>query len=104
MYERATRYDVPRTVNEVVDLLISDLLIYHRETLVHMTENQFDQLYQSVAPYILDEFRLWTGNKALLHSCLTETDPEDPETDPAVIILRKVKEQLREDHGVLIIT
>lgn len=104
MYEKVTRYDIPKTVDEVADLLISDLLVYHREALALMTESQFDQLYQTVAPYILDEFRLWTGNEALLQSCLTETDPEDPETDPAVIILRKVKSELREHHGILIIT
>lgn len=104
MYERAARYDLPQTVDEVVDLLISDLLTFHREALVQMSENQFDRLYQTVAPYILSEFRLWTGNEALLRSCLEETDPEDPETDPAIIILRKVKASLREAHGILIIT
>jgi hypothetical protein len=104
MYDRELRYDIPRTVEDVVELLISDLLTNHREALTGMSENDFDTLYQAVAPYILHEFRLWTGNNELLNACLAATDADGPETDPAMIILRRVKQALREHHGVLIIT
>jgi hypothetical protein len=101
MIERTTDRQTPRTVEEAAQLLLSDLLIQHLQTLAEMSNSEFEVLCDHVTPYLIDEFRLWQGNDALLNSCLRhDTD----EADPARVILNKVKEILCDFHGFLVIT
>ena len=104
MYEKSKRFTLPETVDDAVDLLISDLLTDHVDTLASLTEEQFDRFYTMVSPYILSEFRLWSGNNRLLNACMRDIGETDVNCDPAGLILRKVKERLKETHGLLIIT
>jgi len=102
MINRNTRYKVPESVDEAAELLLSDLLMQHLQALSNMTEDNFDLLCDRVAPYLMDEFKLWQGNEPLLDSCFSKTDTE--ETDPARIILNRVKQMLIDFHGFLVIT
>ncbi len=104
MYEKPNRHSLPRTVDEVADLLISDLPPQEMATLSGMTEDDFVRLYDSVANYVLDEFKIWTGNDELLASCLHEVSEKAHDTDPALIILRRVWQKLHELPEILIIT
>jgi hypothetical protein len=104
MYEKPNMHNLPRTVDEVADLLISDLPPQEMATLSGMTENDFVRLYDSVANYVLDEFKVWTGNEDLLESCLDQVSTEDQNTDPAMIILRRVWQKLNDFPEILIIT
>jgi hypothetical protein len=101
MFDKNTPYPIPGTVEEAAELLLSDLLLQHLNTLSHMTENDFDQLCEQVAPYLLEEFKIWQGNDALLGSCFSRTAAE---ADPARIILNHVKKILRNFNGFLVIT
>ena len=104
MYEKPNRHSLPRTVDEVADLLISDLPPQEMATLSGMTEKDFVRLYDSVANYVLDEFKVWTGNDALLESCMDEVSEETHATDPAMIILRRMWQKLHHLPEILIIT
>lgn len=104
MYEKPNMHNLPRTVDEVADLLITDLPPQEMATLSGMTENDFIRLYDSVANYVLDEFKVWTGNDDLLESCLDQVSVEDKATDPAMIILRRVWQKLNDFPEILIIT
>ena len=104
MYEKSKRFTLPETIDDAVDLLISDLLTDHVDTLASLTEQQFDRLYALVAPYILSEFKLWSGNDRLLSACIADLGATDTDCDPAGLILRKARKRLRETTGVLIIT
>jgi hypothetical protein len=101
MIDRDTDRQTPQTVEEAAQLLLSDLLTQHLQVLSQMSKNEFEALCDSVTPYLIDEFRLWQGNDALLNSCLSH---DTEETDPARIILNKVKEILCDFHGFLVIT
>ena len=101
MIERNTDRQTPRTVEEAAQLLLSDLLIQHLQTLSEMSSSEFEVLCDHVTPYLIDEFRLWQGNDALLNSCLSQ---DSYEPDPARVILNKVKEILCDFHGFLVIT
>jgi hypothetical protein len=92
----------PRSVDEAAELLLSDLLMQHLQTLSNMSETDFDLLCEKVSPYLMEEFKLWDGNQALLDSCFSKTDTN--ETDPARIILNRVKQILNDFHGFLVIT
>jgi hypothetical protein len=101
MIGKNTDLQAPRTVDEAAQMLLSDLLIQHLQSLAQMAEVDFDVLCERVTPYLIDEFKLWQGNDALLDSCFTR---DSDEADPARIILNRVKEILRNFHGFLVIT
>jgi hypothetical protein len=106
MFEKPNMRDLPRTVDEVADLLIGDLPAREMMTLSHLNREEFVKLYESVASYILDEFKIWTGNQALLESCMEQL-AEAPDSrrlsDPALVILRRVWEKLRTTDDIVII-
>ncbi len=104
MYEKPNKHSLPRTVDEVADLLISDLPPNYMVTISGMTENEFVRLYDSVANYVLEEFKVWTGNDELLESCLDEASEDRHDTDPAMIILRRVWQKIHNFPEILIIT
>jgi hypothetical protein len=104
MYEKPRMPSLPSTVDEVANLLISDLPPNEMATLSSMDENEFLRLYDTVAQYVLDEFRVWTGNDDLLASCLAKVSKGESATDPAMIILRRVWQKLNDFPEILIIT
>ena len=104
MYDKSNMPSLPRTVDAVADLLIADLPPKEMATLSRMSENDFLRLYNSVAQYVLDEFRVWTGNDDLLESCLDRVSDKEDMTDPAMIILRRVWQKLNDFPEILIIT
>lgn len=104
MYEKPNLPSLPRTVDEVANLLIADLPPKEMATLSSMDENEFLRLYNSVAQYVLDEFKVWTGNDDLLASCFSMGSIGDESNDPAMIILKRVWQKLNDFPEILIIT
>ncbi len=104
MFEKYNTNSLPRTVDEVADLLISDLPPREMTTLAIMSENDFVNLYESVAQYVLDEFKVWTGNVDLLDSCVDQMTTTPQTTEPAMVILRRVWQKLNDCPEILIIT
>jgi hypothetical protein len=103
MFEKKKRYTTPRTLDEAADLLIADLPPEYQDLLTKMSEEDFNRLYDSVGGYILDDFKLWLGNEALLVSCYRESGEPEDTSDPARIILNRVREKLQETAGLLIV-
>jgi DNA topoisomerase IB len=95
---------LPQTVDQAADLLISDLLTDHIEVMASLSDEEFESLYQGVAPFLIDEFRLWSGNDSLLDACMKvcQARPENP--DPVRVILERVVERIGDTEGVIIIT
>ena len=103
MFEKKKRYTTPRTLDEAADLLIADLPPEYQDLLTKMSEEDFNRLYDSVGGYILDDFKLWLGNEALLVSCYRESGESEDTSDPARIILNRVREKLQEAAGLVIV-
>ncbi|MGD9007186.1 MAG: hypothetical protein PVG41_04655 [Desulfobacteraceae bacterium] len=102
MFNKKAQYRLPRSVDEAAELLLSDLLLQHLQTFVQMSEDDYDLLCDKLAPYLLDEFRIWQGNNDLLDSCYHYC--EDDTVDPTRIILNRIKKMLEDLDGFLIIT
>ncbi len=102
MLNKNNQHRMPRSVDEAAELLLSDLLLQHLQSLAKMSEKEFDLLCDKIAPYLLEEFRIWQGNDALLESCYQKNDGADD--DPTRIILNRVKSLLHDFHGFLVIT
>lgn len=103
MFEKG-QLSLPQTVEEAAELLISDLLIKHMTSMMRMTKAELAKLHEKVAPYLLEEFRIWTGNEALLQSCM-EKAGESQNLDPAIVILQEVHKRVLdiETTGIVII-
>lgn len=95
---------LPQTIDQAADLLMSDLLTDHIQAMASLSEEEFESLYQGVAPYLIDEFRLWSGNNDLLAACMEACQAEGMNPDPARIILKRVIERLGDTEGIIIIT
>jgi predicted metal-binding transcription factor (methanogenesis marker protein 9) len=102
MFNKKVQYRLPKSVDEAAELLLSDLLLQHLQTLVQMSEDEYDRLCDKLAPYLLEEFRVWQGNNDLLDSCYN--DSEDETVDPTRIILNRIKKILQDLDGFLVIT
>jgi hypothetical protein len=102
MFNKNANYRIPKSVDEAAELLLSDLLLQHLQTLTQMTEDEYDQLCEKIAPYMLEEFKIWQGNDDLLNSCFNHC--EEGTEDPTRIILNRVKKMLDDFHGFLVIT
>lgn len=102
MINKKARYRLPKSVDEAAELLLSDLLLQHLQTLMQMSEDDYDRLCEKLAPYLLEEFQIWQGNDDLLDSCYHFS--EDETEDPTRIILNRVKKMLEDFNGFLVIT
>jgi DNA topoisomerase IB len=95
---------LPQTIDQAADLLISDLLTDHIEAIASLSSEEFESLYQGVAPYLIDEFRLWSGNDNLLTACMDACQATGETPDPARVILKRVVERIGDTEGIIIIT
>lgn len=95
---------LPQTIDQAADMLISDLLTDHVEAMSSLSNDEFESLYQGVAPYLIDEFRLWSGNDTLLAACMEACCIYNESPDPARIILKRVVERIGDTEGIIIIT
>lgn len=102
MFNKKAQYRLPKSVDEAAELLLSDLLLQHLQTLVQMSEDDYDRLCDKLAPYLLEEFRIWQGNNDLLESCYSYCGDET--VDPTRIILNRIKKMIRDFDGFLVIT
>jgi hypothetical protein len=104
MFVRKPHHRMPKTLDDAAEKVISDLPGELQEMLSGMTDDQFQRFYESVAKFILDDFDLWLGNQELLRSCYSIHNRDNPSSDPARIILDRVREKLQETAGIVIIT
>jgi hypothetical protein len=102
MHSKKVRQRLPGNVDEAAELLISDLLLQHLQTLSQLSDEQFELLCDKISPYLLEEFKVWQGNDQLLGSCFLQVDVDS--NDPARVILARVKQMLQDFHGFLVIT
>jgi hypothetical protein len=89
----------PKTVEDAVERLIGELPLKDKTTLANMFENDLVAFQNTLGFYIGNEFRIWSGNQALLHSC-EEVAGEDwlnPDFAPNVIIMELWK-KLQKTH------
>jgi hypothetical protein len=96
--------ELPQTIDQAADLLISDLLTDHIEAMASLSHEEFESLYQGVAPFLIDEFRLWSGNDSLLAACMEVCEARGETPDPVRVILERVVERIGDTEGIIIIT
>jgi hypothetical protein len=104
MFVRKPKDRIPKTLEEAAEKVIADLPGGHQDILARMNDRQFQKFYESIAKFILDDFDLWLGNQELLYSCYSAHPEEKASSDPARIILDRVRKKLHDTAGIVIIT
>jgi len=89
----------PRTVNEAVDRLVSEMSLKDKIELTRMNENQLGLCDQNLGKYIKNNFGLRTGNQDLVKSCRFASGKHDFQEDKAsAVIIKILWEKLRKTH------
>jgi hypothetical protein len=102
--ERKRPTNSPRTVNEAVGRLNSELALKDKVTIANMAEIELSTLHSNLGEYVRNEFDLWYNNKDLLTSCCFFVKRDDVHVDEASsIIIRELWKRLRETHKLRVV-
>ena len=101
--DRPTK-DYPRTVDEAVARLKSDLTLKERALMANMQPNELDRLRDNLGEYIKQTYGLYAGNEGLLQSCAQTGNLQNPLPDEAChVILRTLWRDLKNTHKLRIV-
>lgn len=96
--------DAPRTVNEAVDRLASELPFKDRVRIANMKWQELSMLQSTLGRYIRDKFGLWSGNEELMKSCRFAAKKLNlREDDASATIIRRLWIRLKEIHTFKVI-
>ena len=78
----------PKTVDEAVDRLISEISLKDRVTIANMNRSELPVLYSTFVTHIREQYGFVTGNEELMESCRIVSGNErfDMSKGPALII------------------
>ena len=94
----------PKTVDQAVERLISELSFKDKTTIANMAEVELSVLHSTIGEYIRNEFGLWSGNKDLMTSCCFFAKRDKISEDEASsIIIRELWKRLRQTHRIRIV-
>jgi len=103
MIDRYPDYFLPSTVDEAVNILVSDLTTQQMAAMGQMSDEAFDRLCGELVPHLQHDFRLWAGNERLLNSCFENAD-NLTSTDPMRIIMEALRSRMQslEDNFITV--
>ena len=97
--------ELPRSVQEAVNILYEDLLLKERVVLANLSEEELDStIYLVLAKSIRKEFGLYNGNERLIRSCQEYLGREyDTFEDPAMVIIKELWKKIRTKHHLRLV-
>jgi len=94
----------PKTVEEAVDRLISDLDLEARVKIANMDLDDLVNLHSNLHIYFKNAFGVWSGNKELLADCRSiSNEPIYNEDDATVVLIGVLWQKLHETHKLKIV-
>ena len=94
----------PRTVDEAVDRLLSNMPLKDKTTIANMTHVELPNLHLTLGGYILNNFGLLSGNWELMRSCRSKTKYNLEHDEDAVgVILEALWEKLQQTHKLRVV-
>ena len=94
----------PKTVDETVDRLISDLDLRDKVFIANMDLDELVNLHPNLHTYFKNAFGLWSGNTELMESCRSiSKNPVNNEADATTVIIGILWQKLNETHKLKII-
>ena len=96
--------EAPRTVDEAVDRLLSNMPLKDKTTVANMSHVELPNLHLTLGGYILNNFGLLSGNWELIKSCRAKSkDTLQHEEDAVGIIIDALWEKLQETHKLRVV-
>lgn len=97
--------NLPRSVEEVVQILYVDLSLRDKVTMASLSEGELNSsVYLALAKTIRKEFGLYTGNEELIASCLSYLGKEyDAYEDPAMVIIKELWKKIKKKHHLRLV-
>ncbi len=91
---------LPYTVEQVVELLYSDLSLRDKVVIANLSENDLDvSIYTAMAKIIREEFGIYSGNRELLNSCCKYIGQKyESYEDPVMVIIKELREKAQKTH------
>ena len=94
----------PKTVNEAVDILMSEMALKDKVTIANMTYGELIDLNSNLGSYIENIFSLWSGNDELMESCRFVTKNKKLNQDGASLtIIESLWKRLRKTHKIRVV-
>ncbi len=94
----------PKTVDEAVERLISDLDLKSRVKIANMDLDDLVNLYPNLFVYFKNAFGLWSGNTELLESCRSiSKESVQNENDATVVIMAVLRKRLQKTHKMRVV-
>lgn len=95
---------LPRTVDETVEILISQLSFKDKAQIARMDEDEVEYLYLSLGGHVRTKYLLWGANKELVDSCRQVAGEGDLSEDRApTVIVRAIWQRVRESHKLRLV-
>jgi hypothetical protein len=94
----------PRTVDEAVDRLLSNMPLKDKTTVANMSHVELPNLHLTLGGYILNNFGILSGNWELMKSCRTKSQNTlEHEEDAVGIIIDALWEKLQQTHKLRVV-
>lgn len=94
----------PKTVDEAVDKMISDLDLESKVKIANVDLNNLANVHFELHGYFKNAFGVWHKNKELLADCrVTSGEPIRNEDEATFIILKALWEKLRKSHTLRVV-
>lgn len=101
MVSRFKSKQLPKTVDEAVERLISELPLKDRTKIAKMDEEDLGALPFTIGQYIREQFRLRDGNEELMESCCSLAGEDDIHEETAsMVIIEVLWQKLRQTHAL----
>jgi hypothetical protein len=75
-----------KSIEEAVELLLSELPERDKEAIRNIAEEQLSTLHFSLGNYIRNGFGLWENNEELLKACCPDGSPQNADDASMVIV------------------
>ena len=89
---------LPRTVDEAVEYLMSDLDLKDKTKIAKMAEDELIYLHATLGQYVRNRFGLWAENKSLMQSCGLMSGQNLDEDECSAFIVKELWSKLRTSH------
>jgi Domain of unknown function (DUF6794) len=92
---------LPRSVDEAVNRLISELPLRYTAKIAKMNGRDLSALHATIGPHIREKYGLWTGNKSLMESCRMLSGQNEFHIDTAsMMIIGAMWARLKRTHSL----
>ena len=95
---------LPRTVEEAVVQLISELALRDKSMIANRRQEELTSLYGTLGKYIRRRFGLPSGNTELMQSCRYTSEKHDIDAyDDSALIIKKLQKKLRDTYVLSVV-